>query len=80
MLLDNPYPLPQREPLIGPLPHRFIEGGLCKVDVPDGGDGPPYVQGVLVPQLHAVIEIGDVVEVRVRDLPKQASTSRYRSE
>lgn len=40
------------KPLVGPLLHRFIECCLRDVDVPNGRNGPTYVQGVFIPHYN----------------------------
>jgi hypothetical protein len=68
MLLNDPYALEQHEPLIGPLPHGLVECDARDIDVPDCRDRPSNMQRILVSQLHAIVHVVDVVEVRVRKL------------
>ena len=71
MLLNDTDAVAQREPLIGPLLHGSIKGGLRDVDVPDRSDRQPDMERVLIPQLHAITHVGDVVQVRVSEFPQQ---------
>jgi hypothetical protein len=59
------------KPLIRPLLHGFVECGSCNVYMPDRCNDPSDVQGVLIPQLHPVTHICDVVEVGILKFPQQ---------
>ena len=69
--MEDANAVAESEPLVRPFLYGLIERGLRNIYVSDGGDGPTYVQGVLIPQLHAVIQVGDVVEVRILDLAEK---------
>ena len=70
MFPDDHDAVPERKVLFREVPDRFLERCLGYVDVSDRSNGPTYVQGVRIPQLHAIIHVGDVVEVWIPDLPQ----------
>lgn len=61
MLADEQHSLPERQLLIGPLLHGLLERGARQEHRSRGGDTPPDMQRVSVPQLYAETHIGDVV-------------------
>ena len=71
MLADEHDALTQSEVLVGPIRNGSIEGCLRYRDCSGGCDHPPNVQCMPIPQLHLEAHVGDVVQVRVRQLPKQ---------
>lgn len=76
MVQNHADTLAQRKPLVRPFLDGPIECSPRYVYVSNRSDGPTDVQGVLVPQLHAVAHIGDVVKVGVADLPQQLIDAR----
>ena len=68
---DQHNSLPQRELLVRPLLHGFIESRTCHENRSCSGDNPSDMKRVVIPQLHAKAHIGDVVQVWVLKLPQQ---------
>ena len=68
MLADEPDALPEREALVRPFVHGCLEGCLSERDVADSRNRPTDMVRVPIPQLHAEAHVGDVVQVRVRQL------------
>jgi hypothetical protein len=55
--------------------HRFVEGGTCEINVADCGHRPTNVKRRFVPQLEAVIQVGDVVQIRAFDFSEQLTNA-----
>ena len=79
MLPDYQYPIPQREPLIGIIRNRRIQRNMPDRNAGRRRNHPSNMLLRLVPHLNAAGEVaGNVVEVRIGELPKQFIHSEVR--
>jgi hypothetical protein len=71
MLAHEQHSISERKLLVGPLLDGFIESGTRQEHRPRSCDNPADMQRVPVPQFHAKVHVGDIVQVRVLKLPQQ---------
>ena len=79
MLPNHEYPIPQREPLLRIIRNRRIQRSVPNRHTRRRRNHPANVLIRLIPHLDPEGEVaGDVVEVRIGELPKQFVHSEVR--
>ena len=79
MLPNNQYPIPQGEPLIRIIRNRRIQRRMPDRNASRRRNHPSNMLLRLIPHLNAEGEVaGNVVEVRIGELPKQFIHSEVR--
>jgi hypothetical protein len=79
MLPNHQYPIPQREPLIGIIRNRGIHRSMSNCNACRRRNHPPNMLIRLVPHLDPKRQVaGDVVQIRIGELPKQFIHSEVR--
>ena len=77
MVLDHAkYLAEASKPLVRPFLHRLTDAARATWMCPTAARS-TYAQSMLIPQLHTVAHIGDVVEVGVLSSRSSLSTTRY---